>query len=214
MMNNLLSIYETLFAHYGNLNWWPAKTSYEVIVGAILTQNTNWNNVEKAIANFGDDITPEFVMNAGFDELASIIRPAGFFNQKTGYLKAVTTWFSDYSYDVSTVQGISPDILRNELLSVKGIGPETADSVLLYAFDFPTFVVDAYTLRLCKRFSIDAGDKYADVKSFFENNLPKNTELYNNFHACIVINAKEHCRKNNPLCVDCPLSAECNKYGV
>jgi len=213
MNGTLLSVYETLFAHYGNLNWWPAKTPYEVIVGAILTQNTNWSNVEKAIANFGDDLSPEFVANAGFDELACIIKPAGFFNQKTGYLKAVTTWFAVYSYDVSTVQSFSQDVLRNELLSVKGIGQETADSILLYAFGFPTFVVDAYTFRLCSRFSINAGDKYADVKRFFENNLPKSAELYNNFHACIVINAKEHCKKNNPLCTDCPLSAECRKLG-
>jgi len=212
MDNKILSIYEMLFVHYGNLNWWPAKSPYEVIVGAVLTQNTNWSNVEKAIANFGDDLSPEFVANADLNDLISIIRPAGFFNQKANYLKAVTAWFSGYDYCVANVQRESLDKLRKELLAVKGIGQETADSILLYAFGFPTFVVDAYTFRLCMRYAINAGNKYSDVKNYFENNLPKDSGLYNNFHACIVINAKDHCRKNKPLCSDCPLGAECCKY--
>ncbi|MDR3129869.1 MAG: endonuclease III domain-containing protein [Tannerellaceae bacterium] len=208
----LLSIYETLFAHYGNLHWWPAKTPYEVIVGAVLTQNTTWSNVEKAIANFGEDLSPETVANADLIELAEIIRPSGFFNQKANYLKAVTTWFAKYDYDVPAVRSEPLEKVRGELLSTKGIGLETADAILLYAFDLPTFVVDAYTIRLCGRYPIDTGKDYATVKAYFEGNLPQSTEFYNIFHALIVMNAKARCRKK-PLCEGCPLGERCKKKG-
>jgi endonuclease-3 related protein len=204
-------IYETLHSHYGDLHWWPAKTPYEVIVSAVLTQNTAWSNAEKAIANFGSNLTPQAVLDASFAELAAIIRPAGFFNQKTVYLKAVTEWFAGYSFDIPTVRQKELDALRSELLSVKGVGKETADSILLYAFDKPTFVVDAYTARLCKRYPIEAGNGYDAVKAYFEGNLPQNVDVYNNYHAMIVINAKEHCRKTRPMCGDCPLGDTCGK---
>ena len=213
MGDNLLSIYKTLLAHYGNLHWWPAKTPYEVMVGAVLTQNTAWINVEKAIANFGDNLSPEFVENAEFAELIDIIRPAGFFNQKAVYLKSVTNWYAKYTYDVPTVQREPFAKLRTELLAVKGVGKETADSILLYAFGFPTFVVDAYTVRLCERYPVDAGKGYNGIKAHFENNLPHSEEVYNNFHALIVINAKEHCRKK-PVCEGCPLEDKCRKCGL
>ena len=147
MGNKLLSIYEALLAHYGELHWWPAETPYEMMVGAVLTQNTAWGNVEKAIANFGGSLSPEDVANANLAELTKIIRPAGFFNQKAAYLKAVTEWFAKYGYDVPAVQKEPLTKLRTELLSTKGVGQETADAILLYAFGFPTFVVDAYTVR-------------------------------------------------------------------
>ena len=191
--NELQKIYQTLYDHYSDLHWWPAKTPYEVIVGAVLTQNTAWSNVEKAIMNFGDRLIPEFVMNIGITDLKEIIKPAGFFNQKAGYLKAVTEWFSGYDYNVQTVQIEPLDMLRKELLSVKGIGQETADAILLYAFGFPTFVVDACTVRLCKRYPINTGDdKYISIKNHFENNLPGDEKLYNQFHAFIVMNAKNY----------------------
>jgi endonuclease-3 related protein len=210
MRNKLLSVYKTLLAHYGDSHWWPARTPYEVIVGAVLTQNAAWSNVEKAIANFGTNLTPETVENADFAELTEIIRPAGFYNQKAGYLKAVTAWFKKYGYDGPTVQCESLEKLRAELLSTKGVGQETADSILLYAFGFPTFVVDAYTIRLCERYPIEAGKSYAMVKAFFESHLPKSAEVYNYFHALIVTNAKEHCRKK-PSCVGCPLGERCRR---
>jgi endonuclease-3 related protein len=209
----LLSIYETLLAHYGDLQWWPAKTPYAVIVGAVLTQNTAWRNVEKAIANFGENLTHETVANADLAELTETIRPAGFFNQKAGYLKAVTAWYANYDYDVPTVQRESLVKLRSELLSAKGVGQETADSILLYAFGFPTFVVDAYTVRLCGRYPIKVGKGYAEVKAYFEGNLPQSAEIYNSFHALIVINAKEHCRKK-PSCKDCPLGKTCGRCSL
>lgn len=210
MCEKLLSIYETLFAHYGELHWWPAKMPYEVMVGAILTQNTVWNNVEKAIANFGNDLSPETILNAKLAELTDTIRPAGFFNQKAAYLKAVTEWFKKYNFDVATVQREPLEKLRIELLSTKGVGRETADSILLYAFGFPTFVVDSYAIRLCNRFPIEAGRGYEEVKMYFEDNIKPNAEVYNNFHALIVINGKEHCRKK-PVCGGCPLSETCGR---
>ena len=208
--NKLPAIYGILHARYGDLNWWPAETSYAVMVGAVLTQNTAWSNVEKAIANFGGRLTPETIEHARLVELADIIRPAGFFNQKAIYLKSVTDWFAGYHYEASAVRRENPEKVRAVLLSVKGVGKETADSILLYAFGFRYFVVDAYTVRLCERYPIDAGNGYDAVKAYFEARLPKSAEIYNNFHAMIVINAKEHCRKK-PLCEGCPLCDTCAK---
>jgi len=153
-VNELLVIHDKLLAHYGDLNWWPAKTPYEVIVGAILTQNTAWTNVEKAIANFGGTPTPEMVINTHLSELAEIIRPAGFFNQKATYLKAITAWFARYDFNIQLITQKSLVDVRSELLSIKGVGQETADSILLYACELPTFVVDAYTIRLCDRYTM------------------------------------------------------------
>ncbi|MDR2547856.1 MAG: endonuclease III domain-containing protein [Lachnospiraceae bacterium] len=211
--NTALNIYETLHTYYGNLDWWPAKTPYEVMVGAVLTQNTAWSNVEKAIINF-TDLSPQFVQDCDIAKLAEIIRPAGFFNQKAGYLKAVTAWFENYNFDVPTVQRESLEKLRPELLSVKGIGKETADSILLYAFGFPTFVVDAYTVRLCERYPLEISKSYDTVKAHFEDKLPRDADLYNNYHAMIVINAKEHCKKSKPLCGECPLADACKKQNI
>ncbi|MDR2360390.1 MAG: endonuclease III domain-containing protein [Oscillospiraceae bacterium] len=209
----LAKIYNLLYSRYGELNWWPAKTPYEVMVGAVLTQNTAWSNVERAIANFDGDVTPERVQNADITELADLIRPSGFFNQKAAYLKAVTEWYGRYSFSVPTIQREPLEKLRKELLVVKGIGQETADSILLYAFGFPTFVVDAYTKRLCSRLPFDAGNSYSELKAYFETKLPRDSEFYNNYHALIVINAKEHCRKV-PKCGGCPLNEICERYGI
>jgi endonuclease-3 related protein len=213
MGGKLTSIYETLLAHYGELHWWPAETPYEVMVGAVLTQNTAWGNVEKAIRGFGGKLLPEAVLDADLADLTETIRPAGFFNQKAAYLKAVTEWFGKYDFDISTVQREPFAKVRAELLSTKGVGRETADSILLYAFGFPTFVVDAYTNRLCSRYPIEAGKGYEAVKAYFENNLERSAEVYNNFHALIVINAKEHCRKK-PLCDGCPLGETCRRHSL
>ena len=209
-----MNIYELLNERYGNLNWWPADSPYEVMVGAVLTQNTAWTNVEKALANFGKNhcnkITPEFIEKISIEKLSEIIRPAGFFNQKAVYLKAVTTWFNQYDYDVDKVKNGNLKFLRKELLTVKGIGKETADSILLYAFNFPTFVIDAYTRRLLERLEIENIPKeYDNIKAMFETALPHDESLWNNYHACIVINAKEHC-KVKPICTNCPLIELCS----
>jgi endonuclease-3 related protein len=204
---NLTEVYDLLNARYGWLNWWPADTPYEVVAGAVLTQNTNWSNVEKALASFGGELSPELVEHMEEDELRDKIRPAGFFNQKAGYLKAVTRWYKGYTYDPEAVKSQDAGRLRAELLAVKGVGRETADSILLYAFGFPEFVVDAYTMRLLERLGEPKMD-YEGVKARFQAELPRDAGLYNNYHAAIVINAKEFCRKK-PVCGDCPLVEIC-----
>jgi len=213
-MSELMKIYELLNKRYGNLNWWPADSPYEVMVGAVLTQNTNWGNVEKALANFanfGKTLAPELIEAMPTEELIDVIRPAGFFNQKAVYLKAVTAWFKNYGYDIDKVKSGNLKSLRKELLAVKGVGKETADSILLYAFNFPTFVIDAYTRRLLERLGFEVPKEYDDIKALFEEELPHDEKLRNNYHACIVINAKEHC-KVKPICTDCPLVKKC-AYG-
>lgn len=199
-MPNPLHLYEALFARYGDLHWWPAQTPYEMMVGAVLTQNTAWTNVEKAIANFNGNLTPERVEGMDTAALTEIIRPAGFFNQKCVYLKALTAWYKRYNYSTEKAARREPDALRNELLSVRGIGRETADCLLLYAFGHTSFVVDAYTLRLFKRLPVtEVKHDYENVRSFMQANLPRDVFLYRNFHACIVENAKIYCRAK-PRC--------------
>ena len=212
-MNQIALLYDILYAHYGDLNWWPAQSPFETMVGAVLTQNTAWANVEKAILNFSGNLSPEAVLDTDHAELAETIRPSGFYNQKAAYLRTMTEWYEGYGFDLPTVQNEPFEKLRGELLAVKGIGKETADSILLYAFGFPTFVVDAYTIRLCERYTINAGKGYDGIKAHFEANLPRSVELYNNFHAMIVINGKDHCRKK-PFCSGCPLGNKCERRGM
>jgi endonuclease-3 related protein len=205
-------IYERLFARYGDLKWWPADSPYEVIVGAVLTQNTNWNNVKKALAAFEGRLSPEFVLNCGHEELGKIIHPAGFFNQKAKYLKEITAWFGKYDFNADLAKKRDMGELRRELLAVKGIGAETADSILLYALELPSFVIDAYTMRFCERFPLDFGSlnyrNYNAAKAYFETNLPVDVKIFNNYHAMIVINGKNHCSKR-PKCGGCPLENVC-----
>jgi len=179
------------------------------MTGAILTQNTAWGNVEKAIANFTDTPTPEFIESVSMEELVKIIKPAGFFNQKAAYLKALTAWYKTYGYSVANARARPLCKLRDELLSVKGVGRETADSILLYAFDLPSFVIDAYTIRLIVRLTGESRPPgYETAQRAFASGLE--APLYNNAHAMIVINAKEHCGAK-PKCTGCPLAYMC-KY--
>jgi endonuclease-3 related protein len=198
---------------YGALEWWPADNPFEVMVGAILTQNTTWSNVELALQNFAGQLSPQFIDQIEPTALSQIIRPAGYYNQKAIYLKAVTAWFGHYNYDADQVKQQSLEHLRSELLAVRGVGPETADSILLYAFEMPTFVVDAYTMRLCRRLPIPAGTTYSAVRHYFMDRLPTSVALFNDFHAQIVNNAKDHCRAK-PICEDCPLGDCCQRLGL
>ena len=203
-------IYRRLFDRYGDLRWWPAKTPFEVMIGAILTQNTAWRNVEKAIANLPSDPVPEFIETIGAEDLAALIKPAGFFNQKSVYLKALTAWYKTYNYSVDNVRKRPLHELRTELLTVRGVGRETADSILLYAFGFPAFVIDAYTLRLIMRLAyMPEPLGYNSAQLIFASGL--DASLYNNAHAMIVINAKEHCGAK-PKCPGCPLCDICRHY--
>jgi endonuclease-3 related protein len=201
------SLYDCLYARFGDLRWWPAQSPYEIMVGAILTQNTAWSNVEKAVNRFPNGVTPQFVAEAGMETLIDIIRPAGFFNQKAVYLKTLTEWYHRYHYSVQAVRSRPWREIRAELLALRGVGKETADSILLYAFDCPVFVVDAYTLRLLKRLSA-AQDPltYDEAQTLFESAL--DPAQYNNAHALIVVNAKAHCR-SKPVCARCPVSSLC-----
>jgi len=205
----LKAIYEVLYKAYGPQHWWPGDTPFEVIVGAVLTQNTAWGNVEKTIAN----LQREHVLNLSrlnsmpSKRLASLIRPSGYFNIKTRRLKNLIVLIRDH-YRGSLKRMFADDAmeLRANLLGVNGIGPETADSILLYAGGKPFFVVDAYTKRILVRHGLISNNAdYQEVQSLFMENLPKDAKLYNEFHALIVKVSKEHCIKSKPLCCGCPL---------
>jgi len=213
-MIDLTTIYHLLLGRYGERNWWPADSPFEVAVGAILTQNTNWNNVEKAISNLrsANALSCIAICDLSRPKLENLIRPSGFFRQKADRLQLFCCYLRDnYQARLEKLlqQPLQP--LREELLAQKGIGPETADSILLYAGSHPSFVVDAYTSRLLSRLGLLNGkEKYAEIRDFFMAQLPSDCALYNEYHALIVIHCKEHCRKR-PDCMGCPLASAC-KY--
>ena len=204
----LLQIYQKMFEALGPRQWWPGETPFEVVIGAILTQNTNWSNVEKAIKNLktAGKLSPEGIYELSVTELAKLIKPSGFFNVKAKRVKAFINWlFSRYEGNLSKMFARDLQSLRSELLSVKGIGPETADSILLYAGNMPTFVVDAYTHRIFSRHElIPEESTYDEMKSFFEENLPKDVQLFNEYHALLVNVGKMFC-KTRKVCEPCPL---------
>jgi len=204
----LLKIYQKMFEALGPRQWWPGETPFEVVIGAILTQNTNWSNVEKAIKNLktAGKLSPEGIYGLSITELAKLIKPSGFFNVKAKRVKAFINWlFSKYEGNLSKMFAQDLQALRGELLSVKGIGPETADSILLYAGNMPTFVVDAYTHRIFSRHElIPEESTYDEMKSFFEENLPEDVQLFNEYHALLVNIGKTFC-KTKKVCEPCPL---------
>lgn len=210
-MLNLKSLYEKLYTAYGPQHWWPAKTPYEMMVGAILTQNTTWKNVEKALENLGDCLAPECVSEMSADALATAIRSSGYHNQKALRLKTLTAWYEGYGYDIHKVREVTGDILRAQLLGLKGVGPETADSILLYALDKPYFVIDAYTRRLFLRMGYPVPKGYEDFRLWIESEIDRELKVYNEFHALIVKHAKAHCR-SKAQCVGCPLAQWCESF--
>jgi len=209
MNNELITIYDILYKTFGPQKWWPGETPFEVIVGAILTQNTNWTNVEKAINNLKNAgvLTPEKLHALDHTALAQLIRPAGYFNIKAKRLKNFLDWFfENYSGNLENLKDIPTDRLREELLSVKGIGHETADSILLYALNRPAFVVDAYTARIGTRHHlIDECADYHQIQETFESNLESDIVLFNEYHALLVRLGKDFC-KPTPKCNICPLN--------
>lgn len=211
-MSTLLTIYNKLLNHYGARDWWPADTPFEVVVGAVLTQNTNWNNVEKAITNLrqAQALTLDTILQLERERLEQLIRSAGFFRQKAQRLQLFCQHIKERhagSLDQLFLQPLN--VVRAELLHLKGIGPETADSILLYAGQLPSFVVDAYTNRLFERLGIISGEeKYDEVRELFMTQLPEEVSLYNEYHALIVFHCKEFCRKK-PCCQGCPCSDIC-----
>jgi len=209
MRTRLYAVYARLFARFGSQRWWPAKTPLEVAVGAVLTQNTSWRNVEKAILNLRGEKALSFraLRRLPEERLAKLIRPAGYYNIKADRLVNLLDFFGrEYGGHLRKAVNTSTADLRVRLLSVKGVGPETADSILLYAFDRPVFVVDAYTRRFALRHGFIKGDEdYASVQKLFMQNLKCDVKLFNEYHALIVRLNKDFCRKNNPLCDSCPL---------
>ena len=204
----LTEIYELLFDSFGPQHWWPGQTQFEIITGAILTQNTNWTNVKKAITNLkaAGCLSPEKLYHLDVEQLAEYIRPAGYYNIKTKRLKNFLSWlFDKYDGRLTNLATVNTDQLRAELLAINGIGYETADSILLYAFERPVFVVDAYTARIAFRHQLietDAG--YEQLRELFQSNLPEDIRLFNEYHALLVKVGKEFC-KPKAKCPGCPL---------
>ncbi|OAQ19826.1 endonuclease III domain-containing protein [Thermosulfurimonas dismutans] len=210
----LLEIYRGLYYHFGPQHWWPAESPFEVCVGAILTQNTNWRNVERAIENLKTRgfLSPEALHRLSVEELAGLIRPAGYFRIKAQRLKAFVDFLvSRYEGELSALAEKETDEIRKELLSIKGIGPETADSILLYALERPVFVVDAYTKRILLRHGLTTEEAgYDELQELFMKSLPRDTQLYNEYHALLVACGKHYCLSRKPRCSSseknsCPL---------
>jgi endonuclease-3 related protein len=209
LSDKLNEIYELLLARFGGQGWWPGETAFEIMVGAILAQNTNWANVEKAIGNLKVTgcLSVEKIHSLSHEELAALIKPAGYFNIKANRLRNFIDWLREkYDGDIEFMAQSGTDTLREELLGVKGIGPETADSILLYALDREIFVVDAYTARIAVRHGlIEPNADYHELQELFQSNLPDDVKLFNEFHALIVQTGKNFCRPK-PKCEACPLN--------
>ena len=209
-MSKLVEIYNILLEHFGPQDWWPGDSPFEIMVGAVLTQNTNWANVSKAIDNLKQEnlLFFEKLHELPVALLAEKIRPAGYFNLKAARLKNLLDFIGE-EYNGSLEAMLAGDTigLREEILTVKGIGPETADSILLYAAHKPVFVVDAYTHRIFSRHSIIAEEEgYYEIQEYFAMSLPEDVKLFNEYHALIVQLGKEFCKKSKPLCSQCPLN--------
>jgi endonuclease-3 related protein len=192
-------LFNKLFAFYGPQNWWPGE-GFEIAIGAILTQNTSWSNVELALANLrkNDLLDAKKLLECNINELQKHITPAGYFKQKAQYLVNLSKLW---------IENNNPS--REELLAVKGIGEETADSILLYLLEKPEFVIDAYTTRISTRLGFGDSTNKSYWKEFYENHIEKSVIIYNEFHALLVIHAKTFCKKNGPDCSRCFLQKKC-----
>ena len=209
------TLYSELLAAYGRQDWWPAETPLEVVVGAVLTQNTNWNNVAIAIANLKGQELLELngLLVAPEEDVKAAIRPSGFYNIKYDRLRNVLA-FLDEGGGLEAVAARSENGLRDDFLAVRGVGEETADSILLYALEKPSFVVDSYTRRLLSRLGHTWATRspYTDVQAWFTQQMPREVDVYKQYHALIVQHAKAHCKKA-PLCEGCTLAALCPAHG-
>ncbi len=207
----LVEVYKNLLKHFGKQNWWPVDLVYhlkkktnpfdEIVIGAILTQNTSWRNVEKALKRLKENgkLSLRWIEEVPLEELQELIKPSGFYKQKANRLKEVAKF-------IRSLKGAIPK--REDLLGVKGIGNETADVILLYGYHRPEFVIDKYTLRWLKRFLGVEWD-YSTAKGFFEENLPPNVPVYKEFHALIDELAKNYCKAKRMKCKKCPLARKC-----
>ena len=210
-----LDIHQQLLHHYGAQHWWPAEEPFEVIVGAILTQSAAWSNVEKALTNMKEAgvLSPKALRRLSLSEVATLIYPSGYYNAKALKLKSLADWLGEnYDDDLDALFAQNTDRLRGQLLSIHGIGPETADSIMLYAAGKPIFVIDTYTRRIISRIGLAVEkNSYPAYQSLFMDNLPADAELFNEYHALMVRLAKNVCR-NRPLCQQCCLNDICQFY--
>ncbi|MGC8568264.1 MAG: endonuclease III domain-containing protein [Candidatus Micrarchaeia archaeon] len=207
-------IYKILLNYFGFQNWWPGDSDFEIAIGAILTQQASWGNVEKAIQNLkkGNLIDIEKICNLNISDLEKYIRPSGYYHQKAAYLKYFSNYVIKNYGSLDNFFKLEKKQLRKELLSLKGIGPETADSIILYAANKKTFVIDAYTRRIMERVNgIRQDMPYDKMQKYFEKQIPDDLEIYKDLHAQLVKLGKEFCFKNSPACIECPLSNVC-KY--
>jgi endonuclease-3 related protein len=213
----LEQIFELLFERFGPQHWWPGETKDEIITGAILTQNTNWQNVEKAVLNLkkASLMSLDKLYSLRQEQLAELIRPAGYYNIKAKRLAAFLKWlFEQHNGRLSKIESMKTETLRQELLQINGIGRETADSILLYAFERPVFVVDAYTYRIATRHQlIEPECDYEQLRSLFEDNLEDDVKLFNEFHALLVRTGKDFCRPK-ARCAGCPLEKLPHQSGI
>jgi endonuclease-3 related protein len=210
MKRRLMSVYRRLLAEHGPQSWWPGDSAFEIMVGAVLTQNTAWTNVERAIANLkaANALAPGAIAAAPHRQLAAWLKPSGYFNIKARRLRAFCGWLVAQG-GVKKLARVPTPALREALLNVHGVGPETADDILLYAFGRPVFVIDAYTRRLFQRLAVIEGrEDYESLRRLFERSLDTDTQLFNEYHALIVAHAKSVCRPQ-PLCDACCLDAIC-----
>ncbi len=213
--DKLLEIYSLLKAHFGYLNWWPAKTPFEVAVGTILTQNVAWGNVEKSITNLEEKglVNPKKLLKANPAIVKKCISPSGYYNIKYERLISLLRFIRDeLNFEITNLKRMTLNDARDKLLSIKGVGKETADSILLYAAGFPVFVVDTYTKRSFYRIGIlqSPDMDYDDVQAIFMKNLPSDVKLYNDYHAQIVELSKNYCKKR-PTCKNCPIIKVCRR---
>lgn len=204
--------YRRLYRHFGPQHWWPARTRFEIILGALLTQNTSWANVEKALENLRRDslLSLATLLRLPPARLAPRLRPSGYFRQKTRTVRRFLSHLQQrYQGSLNRLLGRPTDALRTELLTLAGIGEETADSILLYAARRPVFVIDAYTRRVLARHGLaSATASYSELQNLFHRNLPRNPKLFSEYHALLVAVGKHYCHRKEPNCARCPLGVE------
>jgi endonuclease-3 related protein len=213
-----MEAYERMLAKFGPQRWWPGDSPFEIMVGAVLVQNTAWRNVEQAINNLRDAgvMEPHALYNVPPEELAELIRPAGYYQLKTKRLRNLLRFLvEEHDGSLESMFSIGLPSLREQLLAINGIGPETADAILLYAGGLPTFVVDTYSHRILARHGwLDYDASYDDIKDYFESTLPEDAALYNEYHALLVRVGKDYCKRTAPNCEACPLAEMLPASGI
>lgn len=213
MKPDYMERFRILMHYYGPQHWWPARTTFEMLIGAILTQNTNWKNVDLSLKKLAPFLVPEKMERLGTDELAELIRSSGFYRLKAQRIRSFLDWYKHYDYNPGKVEAMDGHVLRRELLDVNGIGEETADAMLVYAFGKPFFIADAYARRLFSRLGDPVPKNYDTLRVQVEKGLPADLDVYQEFHALIVAHAKKHCRAVS-TCEQCPFASQCESCSL